>query len=127
LYPKFGTTVHNINGSIEAPLIAEFNKIDYYYINTDLVSRGIGVNGNWEQVVAQVVPDVSVGQQIIFSPNNPPVCDLSGQRGKVLTRASFWLTGSDGRLVDTGGNDWSVRLQIEWDEPVVMGSLGSIE
>lgn len=94
--------------------IAAFNSVNYILVHTDMVPRGIRYNGTFYQIVAQLLVDVSPGEQIVYAPFNPPVCDSANLVGAQMKQASFWLTDDRNNPVDTLGEDWSVRLLIKY-------------
>lgn len=94
--------------------------IDHYYvINSDLVTRGIGTNGAFDQAIAQVLPHVEAGLQMIYEPYAPPLVDMSNAIGTRRTRARFWLTDDDGAPVDTQSEHWTLRCRISYRVPIV--------
>lgn len=102
-----------------APGVANMNASDYFVIHCDLVDRGVGVNGAYTQAIAQVVPDVPPGLQIVYAPTTPPVCDLSSAIGQKRSVLRFWLTGSNGLSAGTFAEDWTVRVTINYSMPMV--------
>jgi hypothetical protein len=97
-----------------ADRIAAFNRVNYLLLHTDLVPRGIRYNGNFNQIVAQVLVDVGAGQQIVYAPFNPPICDASNLVGAQRTNAQFWLTDDTNEPVNTFGETWSMRLVFKY-------------
>ena len=97
-----------------ADQIAAFNRVNYLLLHTDLVPRGIRYNGNFNQIVAQVLVDVGAGQQIVYAPFNPPICDASNLVGSQRTNAQFWLTDDTNQPVNTFGETWSMRLVFKY-------------
>jgi hypothetical protein len=94
--------------------IAAFNSVNYLLLHTDLVPRGIRFNGNFNQIVAQVLVDVGAGQQIVYAPFNPPICDAANLVGAQRTTAQFWLTDDTNNPVNTFGETWSMRLVFKY-------------
>lgn len=94
--------------------IANFNQVDYLLIHSDLVSRGIRINDRYQNVISQLLIDVSPGSQITDSPFNPPEipCDeLIGEKRRAI---SFWISDQNNVRVNTQGELFSVRLIIHY-------------
>jgi hypothetical protein len=94
--------------------VASFNTLNYLLLHTDLVPRGIRFNGDFAQIVAQVSVNVNTGNQIVYEPQNPPVCDGTNLVGAQRTKATFWITNDVNQPIDTFGEYWSVRLLIKY-------------
>lgn len=93
---------------------ANFNKLDYFLIHSDLVSRGIRVNSQYSSVIELTPVTSAVGSQIINTPNivqHIPTPELAGERRKTVR---LWLTDQDNKRVDTNGEIWSVRVVIHY-------------
>jgi hypothetical protein len=100
--------------SFIADSVAAFNRLNYLLLHTDLVPRGIRFNGNFNQIVAQVLVDVGAGQQIVYAPFNPPISDAANLVGAQRTTAQFWLTDDTNQPVNTFGETWSMRLVFKY-------------
>jgi hypothetical protein len=94
--------------------VASFNTLNYLLLHTDLVPRGIRFNGDFAQIVAQVSVNVNTGNQIVYEPQNPPICDGANLVGAQRTKATFWITNDVNRPIDTFGEYWSIRLLIKY-------------
>lgn len=106
--------------SILAPNIASFNQVNYFLIHSDLCSRGIRFNGNYNQTISQVLIDVAPGSQIVYSPFNPAIVNAQELAGVKRTRIKFWLTDDKDRLVNTNSEYWSARFTIGYQIPVTI-------
>ncbi len=95
--------------------IAAFNTIDFFLIHSDLVSRGIRVNNEYDQTIAQVLIDVPPGSQIVSTPFNPPKSPAWELIGSTRNRIRFWLSDQTGAPVNTNFENWSARLIIEYE------------
>ena len=107
----------NVVYTFTADRIAAFNRVNYILVHSDLVPRGIRYNGSFYQIVAQVLVDVNPGQQIVFAPFNPPICDGANLVGAQRSTAEFWLTDDDNNPIDTFGENWSARLVFKYKVP----------
>lgn len=94
--------------------VAAFNAIDFFLIHSDIVSRGIRINNVYDQVIAQVLINVSPGSQIISTPFNPPKSPAWELIGSSRNRIRFWLTDQNGNTVNTNNENWSLRMIIEY-------------
>jgi hypothetical protein len=109
------TLVSQFPGSVfTGQSVAAFNTVDYLLLHTDLVPRGIRFNGDFAQIVAQVNINVNTGNQIDYSPQNPPICDGANLVGAQRTRATFWMTDDQNQPVDTFGETWTIRLLFKY-------------
>ena len=111
---KFGGKGDGFRSIVYGDATAALNKTNYFQLHSDLVSRGIPLNGKYEQVIAQVLIDVPPGSQVVYQPHHPPriaAPELAGARKSVLR---FWLTDDASRPVDTNGEAWSARVVIRY-------------
>lgn len=100
------------NDLIDSDNEAAFNTIDYFILHTDLLSYGIRINNTFTQAVAQVLIEASAGSQILHQPNNPPLIPANELIGLKKTVIRGWITDQDNNLVDTAGENFSMRLMI---------------
>jgi hypothetical protein len=103
-----------------APNTAEFNSVNYFLIASDLVQKGIRFNNRYNQIVSQVLINVSPGSQIISTPFNPakvPSDELAGSRKNILR---FRLTDDKLRPVNTNGEYFTARVVIRYLRPFVL-------
>lgn len=98
--------------------IANFNTIDYLTVTSDLVSRGLSVNGKLYGVIAQLLINVPPGSQILSTPFNPPEIPCPELIGENRKRITFRLTDNINQQVDTQGEFFSVRLIIHYSIPI---------
>jgi hypothetical protein len=106
--------------NIFADNTAQFNTIDYFLIHTDLIQKGISVNGNYTQTISTVLINTPPGSQIISSPRHPSVLDGQDLAGTNKTGFRVWLTDQANRPVDTRGEPFTVRLKISYLKPFIM-------
>jgi hypothetical protein len=93
---------------------AKFNTIEYLLISSDLVSRGIQVNGRYQNVIDRILIDETPGTQIISRPFNPAKIPANFLAGSSRSRMRFWLTDQAGRPVNTAGETWSFRIVVKY-------------
>lgn len=109
--------------TILAPNVAGFNTVNSLLIHSDLTSRGIRFNNDYNQTITQVLIDVSPGSQIVSKPFNPPRIPLTELVNAKRTNIRFWLTDDKNRRVNTNGEYWSVRMVIRYLRPVFIGDV----
>lgn len=103
--------------SVLAPNTAQFNKINYFLIHSDLTSRGIRFNNDYNQSVSKVQIDVPPGSLINSQPFNPPRINAQELVGSRRTNIRMWLTDDKNRKVNTQNEFWSIRLVIRYLQP----------
>ena len=122
-----GFNAQNYGPYIGAPItvpadnIAQFNQINYFLIHSDLTSKGIRFNNNYNQTIAQVLIDASPGSQIVSKPFNPAKINADELKGTTRTRLRFWLTDDRDRRVNTNTEYWTARIVINYLKPYVVG------
>jgi hypothetical protein len=115
-----GFNSQTISANATAPLTtiadntASFNTLNYFLIGSDIVSKGIRFNSEYNQTIAQVLVDVAPGSQIVYQPFNPARCDASNLIGSKRTSLRFFLTDDKNRRVNTAGEYWSARIVISY-------------
>jgi hypothetical protein len=95
--------------------VAEFSKISLFLIHTDLVRRGILLNGEDQQVIADIQIDVPIGDQIIYRPFHPVEIYNDMLVGQTIHKARFYLTDQNNNPVNTNGENWSLVVEIEYE------------
>lgn len=93
---------------------ANFNTLNYFLIGSDIVSKGIRFNSEYNQTLAQILVDVAPSSQIVYQPFNPARCDASNLIGSKRTSLRFFLTDDKNRPVNTAGEYWSARIVISY-------------
>lgn len=107
-------TAATIDETFDAPNTANFNTTDYFLIHCDLVSRGLRLNSSYRQIVAQVLIDVPPGHQIVSTPFNVPKIPAAELIGDKRNSINVWLTNDKNERIDTGGENFSCRLVINY-------------
>lgn len=92
--------------------------IEYYLVHTDLVPRGLRVNGGFFQVAAQVLVEGGIGKQQVYAPTNPPKCRAQYLAGNSIDRITVWLTDHNNLPISTGGEPFVVRFIITYQVPI---------
>ena len=103
-----------------ADITASFNQVNYFLIHSDLTSKGIRFNNNYNQTISQVLIDVAPGSQIVSKPFNPAriSCpELADGSRKILR---FWLTDDKNREINTNNEYWTARISLRYMMPHIM-------
>lgn len=103
--------------SIFSDNIANFNTIDYFLLHTDLVSRGLRINSDYNSTIAQVLINVQPGSQIISEPFNPPKIPSNELIGSRHSKATFWITDQSNQAINTNSEFFSMRFVIYYSLP----------
>jgi len=106
--------------NVTAPNTAAFNRVNYFLIASDLVQKGIRFNNRYNQVISQVLIDVSPGSQIVSTPFNPAKSEADELAGASRSNLRFRLTDDKLRPVNTAGEYWSTRLVVEYYRPFLV-------
>lgn len=115
-----GFNSQNLTNGATTPFIhladntAAFNTINSFLIHSDLVSRGIRLNNNYNQTLGQVLIDVNPGSQIVSKPFNPPQVSADELAGTIKSTIRFWLTDQSNNTVNTAGEYWTARIVISF-------------
>lgn len=107
------------NNTYPGDFVARFNLIDFYIIQSSLVSRGIRTGNSFRQVVAQVPINDVPGALILYEPVNvqwTAAPELGNSA--CISQVTTILADSDGNPVDTQKEPYSVTLQVKWRVPL---------
>lgn len=110
LYPPLPTTGA---GYVVGDNVANFNKIDYYLLATDLAGYGIGIGGSYRSIVAKMLITSPIGSQTVYQPVNPPRIPIYSQIGEEITRLNCWITDQRGQSLELA-DYWSMDLIIRY-------------
>lgn len=100
--------------TVLAPNVAQFNLINQYLINSDLVHTGVPINSNSSTVLGVVYIDVPPGELINFQPQNPLIVNADELIAGTRTGFRFTLTNQNGVLLNTNGEFWSFILVLRY-------------
>ena len=103
------------SGRVYAPYPARFDRIQYFNLWSNLVDGGFyGNNGQAKGVIAQVLIDRLVGEQIVYDPNIPIEHHTQAfSRGNWPTKGEFQLLDDKFRPCDTNGQSWTITVRIQ--------------
>ena len=100
--------------TITAQNTASFNQVNYLLLHSDLCSRGLRFNNQYNQVVSQILITVAPGSQIVSTPFNPAKINVSELIGATRSSIRIWLTDDQNRRVDTNNEYFSARLKLQY-------------
>ena len=109
-----GTVAAAINGSIYSDTQAAFNRVNSYFIRSNILSTGIPQNKFGTGIIAGVPIDVSPGSQITYSPRHPLRANADELIGKSKQYLEFTLLDQLERDVSTNGEEWSFTLVLRY-------------
>jgi hypothetical protein len=93
---------------------ARFNRIESYFIRSDIISNGIPQNDIASGIITEVPINGDPGSQISYMPINPLRCDASDLIGKSKQVLNFALLDQEMREVSTSGEYWSFTVVIRY-------------
>lgn len=93
---------------------AKFNTVNYFLIHSDIVNKGLRNNNRYLQTVSQVLIDKPAGSQILSAPFNVPKIPAQELIGDKRNKINIWLTDQNNNRVNTAGEDFSIRLVINY-------------
>lgn len=103
------------NEYVTANEIAKFNSILYYLVHSDLVAgHGMRINDIYADIIQQVPINVEAGSQINYEPLNLQKIPCPNLIGQSIREFHFWITDNRNQFVDTLGEFWSTRLNINY-------------
>lgn len=97
---------------------AKFNAIDYFLVQSTLVSKGIRTNGKYLGVIAQVPINGPPGSELLYEPQNPVFTPASELAGNAVSQVTTLLTDSNNVPVNTRGENYTVGVVITWQVPI---------
>ena len=106
-----------------APNVAAFNTVNYFLLASDLVQRGIRFNNRYNQIISQILINVSPGSQIISTPFNPAKVPCNELAGAKRTNLRFRLTDDKLRPVNTNKEYFTARVVIRFMRPFIIKKL----
>ena len=109
------TSTNGLTQSIVAPFHARFDHIQYFNIHSSLPDGGLYGNGGVAQnIIAQVLIDRLVGEQIIYDPSTPIELPTSAfSNGAWPTSGTFTLLDDKFRPCDTNGQAWTITIRLQ--------------
>lgn len=110
LVPTLPSTI--IGESYISDTQAKFNRINFFYIKSSLVTEGLPINGVAGNIISQIPITSAPGSQINYSPQNVISIEARNLIGKTIQQIRFQLLDDQLRPVNTLGEYWSVTLHI---------------
>ena len=97
-----------------APNVAKFNRVENYYLVSNLLSTGIPQNQISSGILARIPIDVRNGSLINYNPTNPTRCNATELIGTIRQVLKFRLLDQLLRDVSTFGEDFSFCINIRY-------------
>ena len=99
---------------ISMPNRAQFNSVDFFLLRSDLVSKGVRVNGEYSNIICKIPVSAYPNAQIIYEPLNPDSIDTNNRIGSLIQHIRFWVTDHAGDTI-VMPEEWSFRLQLTYE------------
>tara|TARA_S200002703_G_scaffold65541_1_gene56627 strand:+ start:1331 stop:2170 length:840 start_codon:yes stop_codon:yes gene_type:complete len=112
-----GKTTH----TFLADNVANFAAVESILVHSDITSKGLSINGQYSQTVAQILPDVRSGSLIVFQPLSPLKIDCDNLKGTNLESFRVWLTNEKNEAISTNGEYYSMLLKLSFERNQVFG------
>jgi len=112
-----GKTTH----TFLADNVANFSAVESILVHSDITSKGLSINGQYSQTVAQILPDVRSGSLIVFQPLSPLKIDCDNLKGTELQSFRVWLTNEKNESISTNGEYYSMLLKLSYERNQVFG------
>ena len=112
-----GKTTH----TFLADNVANFAAVESILVHSDITSKGLSINGQYSQTVAQILPDVRSGSLIVFQPLSPLKIDCDNLKGTNLESFRVWITNEKGESISTNGEYYSMLLKLSFERNQVFG------
>ena len=104
-----------------APNVANFASVEYILVHTNITDKGLSINGQYSQTVAQILPDVRSGSLIVFQPLSPLKIDCDNLRGTDLESFRVWISNEKGEAISTNGEAYSMLLKLSYERNQIYG------
>lgn len=92
--------------------IAVFNRINSFYVKSNLVNCGLPLNGTPGNIIAQIPITATPGSQINYSPQNVISISARNLIGNTMQSVTMTLLDDQLRSVNTLGEYWSITLHL---------------
>lgn len=102
--------------SVTMPNRAKFNALNAFHINTDLVSKGMRINGSYRQTIASIPITEAPNDQIYYEPIRPHHIGANKNIGRILHRFTVWITDELGNDIDMTAEEWHFTMVLSWEE-----------
>ena len=94
--------------------VPKFNALNYYLIQSNIVSNGIRINSKYENIIAKIKITCEPNQQNIYDPMNPTVVLSPELINDTRKQFTFSLLDSNLNFVDTKSELWSATLRLTY-------------
>jgi hypothetical protein len=113
--------VGQITHTFLAPNVANFAALESILVHSDITNKGLSINGNYSQTIAQILPDVRSGSLIVFQPLSPLRIDCDNLNGTELQSFRVWITNERNESISTNGEYYSMLLKLSYERNIVYG------
>ena len=104
-----------------APNVANFASVESVLVHSDITNKGLSINGQYSQTIAQILPDVRSGSLIVFQPLSPLKIDCDNLKGQDLESFRIWITNEKNESISTNGEYYSMLLKLSFERNLVHG------
>jgi hypothetical protein len=101
--------------------VANFASVESILVHSSITSKGLSINGNYSQTIAQILPDVRSGSLIVFQPLSPLRIDCDNLKGTELQSFRVWISNEKGEAISTNGEYYSMLLKLSFERNQVFG------
>jgi len=103
-----------IGESVEGDVVAGFNRVESYFIKSNLVQSGVPNNKFGSGIIAGVPITAKVGSLIIYQPFNPVRSVADELIGQPKQNLVFTLVDQEERDISTAEENWSFTIVIRY-------------
>ena len=116
-------------GSIKyGPNVAEFSKVSYFLIQSDITNQGLLFNGIYDNIIAKILitakAQPAAGSQILYQPSIPTLINADNLISDRRRRYQFSLLTNKKERANTNSEYYSVQLRISYYIPVNFNVVG---
>jgi hypothetical protein len=104
-----------------APNVANFAAVEYILVHSDITNKGLSINGQYSQTIAQILSDVRSGSLIVFQPLSPLRIDCDNLKGTELQSFRVWISNEKGEAISTNGEFYSMLFKLSFERNQVFG------
>jgi hypothetical protein len=99
-----------------APNVANFAAVESILVHSSITSKGLSINGQYSQTIAQILPDVRSGSLIVFQPLSPLRIDCDNLKGTKLESFKIVdLQTKKKEAISTNGEYYSMLLKLSYE------------
>lgn len=92
-----------------SPDVADFNSLESILVHCSICSGGYTSTRGNSDIIAVITPDTRAGSLIKYEPFNTFQVKINSRH---ISSITFYLTDQNNNIIDTGGEYWSLLLEI---------------